>query len=45
MRRIGIKQMLDAENDPAKRAILSRLLAEQEAELKQADETPTKKPN
>jgi hypothetical protein len=37
--------MLGAENDPAKRAILSRLLAEQEAELKQADETPTKKSN
>ena len=38
------KQMLDAETDPAKREILSRLLAEQEAELKKADETPTKKP-
>ena len=37
-----------AENDPAKRAILSRLLAEQEVDLKEAteaDETPTKKPN
>ena len=39
------KQMLGAENDPDKRAILSRLLAEQEVDLKEADETPTKKPN
>jgi hypothetical protein len=39
------KQMLDAETDPTKRAILSRLLAKQEVELKEANETPTKKPN
>jgi hypothetical protein len=37
------KLMLDAETDPAKRAMLFRLLAEQEAELKVADETPVKK--
>lgn len=37
------KLMLDAETDPAKRAMLCRLLAEQESELKDADETPTKK--
>jgi hypothetical protein len=39
------KQMLYAETDPTKREILSRLLAKQEVELKEADETPTKKPN
>ncbi len=37
------KQMLDSESDPAKRAILCRLLAEQEAELKEADEISIKK--
>lgn len=37
------KQMLDAETDPAKRALLCRLLAEQEAELKEADEISIKK--
>ncbi len=37
------KLMLDAETDPAKRAMLFRLLAEQETELKEVDETPVKK--
>lgn len=34
------KLMLGAETDPAKRAMLFRLLAEQEAELKAATEAP-----
>jgi hypothetical protein len=37
------KLMLDAEADPAKRAMLFRRLAEQEAELKEVDETLVKK--
>ena len=37
------KLMLEAETEPAKRAMLFRLLAEQEAELKEAGETPVKK--
>ena len=37
------KLMLDSETDSAKRAMLFRLLAEHEAELKGADETPVKK--
>jgi len=36
------KLMRDAETDPARRATLCRLLAEQEVELKGVDETPTK---
>jgi hypothetical protein len=34
------KLMLDAETDLAKRAMLVRLLIEQEAELNEVDETP-----
>ena len=37
------KLMLDAEIDPEKRAMLYRLLAEQETELKEIDETAAKK--
>ncbi len=34
------KRLLVTETDPAKRAMLLRLLAEQEKELKEADEAP-----
>ncbi len=37
------KLMLEAERDPTKRAMLYRLLAEQEAELKVESETPASK--
>lgn len=36
------KRMLVTETDPAKRAMLFRLLAEQEKELKEADEAPSR---
>jgi len=40
---IWFKRLLETEADPTKRAMLVRLLAEQEAELKEADETLVKK--
>ena len=35
------KLCLETENDPAKRAMMFRLLAEQEAKLKEIKETPS----
>ena len=37
---IWFRRLLETEGDLSKRAMLLRLLAEQEAELKKADETP-----